>query len=116
MAGENVVKILGVIADFTRDAENDYKATRCNIFGLSQEEYVLLSEAAKITPKNYTYENCDRVTVWCSPWRAMRILGENFGYTLTVTPLSGRVEGPTGERRTEVWTMVCAKKAKVNQV
>ena len=116
MAGENVVKILGVIADFTRDAENDYKATRCNIFGLSQEEYVLLSEAAKITPKNYTYENCDRVTVWCSPWRAMRILGENFGYTLTVTPLSGRVEGPTGERRTEVWTMVSAKKAKINQV
>ena len=46
----------------------------------------------------------------------MRILGENFGYTLTVTPLSGRVEGPTGERRTEVWTMVSAKKAKINQV
>ena len=70
----------------------------------------------QITPKTYSYDKCDRVTVYCSPWRAMRILGENFGYTLTVTPLSGRVEGPTGERRTEVWTMVSAKKAKINQV
>ena len=117
MAGEqNAVKILGVIADFTRDAENDYKATRCNVFGLNHEEYTVLSEVAKITPKVYTYELCDRVTVWCSPWRAMRILGENFGYTFTVTPISGPIAGPTGERRTEVWTMVSSKKTKVNQV
>ena len=48
-AAENVVKIIGVICDFTRDAENDYKATRCNIFGLSLEEYTVLSEAAKVS-------------------------------------------------------------------
>ena len=48
-APENVVKIIGVICDFTRDAENDYKATRCNIFGLSLEEYTVLSEAAKVS-------------------------------------------------------------------
>ena len=73
----------------------------------------MMGVSFQITPKTYSYEKCDRVSVFCSPWRAMRILGENFGYTLTVTPLSGRVEGPTGERRTEVWTMVSAKKAKI---
>ena len=51
-APENVVKIIGVICDFTRDAENDYKATRCNIFGLSLEEYTVLSEAAKVSALN----------------------------------------------------------------
>ena len=34
---------------------------------------------------------------YCSPWRAMRMLGEQFGYTFTVTPLGGRIEGPTGK-------------------
>ena len=54
---------------------------------------------------------------YCSPWRAMRMLGEQFGYTFTVTPLGGRIEGPTGERRTEIWTMVSARKlTKSNQV
>ena len=70
----------------------------------------------QITPKTYSYEKCNRLSVFCSPWQAMRIVGENVGYALTVAPLSGRVEGPTGERRTEVWTMVSAKKAKINQV
>ena len=46
----------------------------------------------------------------------MRMLGEQFGYTFTVTPLGGRIEGPTGERRTEIWTMVSARKSKINQV
>ena len=49
---ENVVKIIGVICDFVRDAENDYKATRCNIFGLSHEEYSVLSEAAKVSERS----------------------------------------------------------------
>ena len=49
---ENVVKIIGVICDFVRDAENDYKATRCNIFGLSHEEYTVLSEAAKVSERS----------------------------------------------------------------
>ena len=35
----------------------------------------------------------------------MRQLGENFGYYLPVTPLVGRVDGPTGDRRTCVWTL-----------
>lgn len=48
---ENVVKIIGVICDFVRDAENDYKATRCNIFGLSHEEYTVLSEVAKVSER-----------------------------------------------------------------
>ena len=48
---ENVVKIIGVICDFVRDAENDYKATRCNIFGLSHEEYTVLSEVAKVSKR-----------------------------------------------------------------
>ena len=40
-----------------------------------------------------------------SPWTAMRILG-SFGYHFPVTPLGGRVDTPTGERRTCIWTMV----------
>ena len=54
---ENVVKIIGVICDFVRDAENDYKATRCNIFGLSHEEYTVLSEAAKVS-------ECSELLFW----------------------------------------------------
>lgn len=103
----NVTKIIGVVADIRRDAESDYGAEKCNIYGVNEEEYNALSAIALVTPKHFTFEHCDRVTVRCSPWRAMRVLGENFGYTFTVTPLGGRIESPnSGERRTQVWTMV----------
>ena len=51
-------------------------------------------------------EEADRYVYHRNPWLAMRILGENFGYYLSVTPLGGRVEQATGERRTCVWTLV----------
>ena len=63
-APENVVKIIGVICDFTRDAENDYKATRCNIFGLSLEEYTVLSEAAKVSALNMCALNVRSLNVY----------------------------------------------------
>lgn len=109
-------KVIGVVADMRRDAENDYACDKCCIFGVNEEEYIALSEVAVITPRRFTVEHCDRIMVRCSPWRAMRVLGENFGYTFTVTPLGGRIEGPTGERRTEIWTMVSSIKSKPNQV
>ena len=61
----NNTKIIGVVADIRRDAENDYGAEKCNIFGLVQEEYEALSNMAVITPKKYSFEKCDRVTLHC---------------------------------------------------
>ena len=78
MAGEQSTKIIGVVADVRRDAENDYACDKCCIFGLSEEEYSALSAVALITPKRFSFEHCDRVQVRCSPWRAMRILGKNL--------------------------------------
>lgn len=40
-----------------------------------------------------------------SPWKAMRKLGDNFGYYLPVPPLTGRVECPSGDRKTCIWTL-----------
>ena len=44
----------------------------------------------------------------------MRELGENFGYYLPVTPLTGPVVGVGdrvgGDRKTCVWTLVSSKK------
>ena len=40
-----------------------------------------------------------------SPWRAMRQLGEKFGYYIPVTPLTGRVECHSGDRKTCIWTL-----------
>ena len=45
-----------------------------------------------------------------SPWRAMRQLGEKFGYYVPITPLTGRVECPSGDRKTVIWTLHCNKK------
>ena len=107
----NVTKILGVVADVRRDHENDFGSEKCCIFGLSQDEFAALEKVArKMAPREFNMTTCDRVMVHCSAWRAMRVLGENFGYTLTVTPIGGRVEGPTGERRTCIWTLVSAVK------
>ena len=83
----NVTKIIGVAADVIRNAENDYVAGKCCLFGLSEEEYEALASVALLTPRNFSFEHCDRITARCSPWRAMRVLGEQFGYTYTVTPL-----------------------------
>ena len=44
-----------------------------------------------------------------SPWRAMRQLGENFGYYVPVTPLTGQVSGVSGDRKTCIWTLVSSK-------
>ena len=113
---QNSTKIIGVVADVVRNMENDYSATKCNLFGLNREEYEAVASVAQVNPRVYGIDTCDRITVRCSPWRAMRVLGERFGYTFTVTPLGGRVEGPTGDRRTEIWTMVSSRKVKPNQV
>jgi hypothetical protein len=108
--GINVTKIVGVVADVRRDAENDYACSKCCLFGINEEEYHMLGRHAKIVPTEFN-QMSDRHMVHASPWNVM---GENFGYHLTVTPLGGRVEGPTGERRTCIFTMVSAKKTKPN--
>lgn len=61
----NITKILGVVADIRRDSENDYGAEKCNVFGVVEEEYIELSKIAVITPKKYSFEKCDRITVHC---------------------------------------------------
>ena len=61
----NITKIIGVVADIRRDAENDYGSERCNIFGLVEEEYQALTKIAIVTPKKYSFEKCDRITVHC---------------------------------------------------
>ena len=35
----------------------------------------------------------------------MRKLGDNFGYYLPVPPLTGRVECPSGDRKTCIYTL-----------
>ena len=39
----------------------------------------------------------------------MRQLGENFGYYVPVTPLTGQVSGVSGDRKTCIWTLVSSK-------
>lgn len=109
MASErrNVVRVIGVVADIRRDAENDYACDRTCIFGLNEEEFDVLSKLVRINPRAYNLE-AERYVVRCNPWSLMRILGETFGYHYEVTPLGGRVDGPTGERRTCIWTMVAS--------
>ncbi len=46
-----------------------------------------------------------RYVVHCNAWKAMRVLGE-FGYTITVTPLDGRVIVGDGEKRTCIFTLI----------
>ena len=58
----------------------------------------------------YSEDHTDRYLVHCSPWQAMRILGENFGYALTVTPLHSKIKGASGDRSTTIWTMVSSSK------
>jgi hypothetical protein len=47
------------------------------------------------------------VVVKTNPWKVMRVLGSDFGYRFTVTPLGGSpVVQATGERRTCIWTLI----------
>ena len=107
----NVSKIIGVVADVRRDLENDYGCNKCCIFGISRIEYETITKKFRIVPTQFSEEYIDRYVVNSNPWSIMRIMGENFGYILTVTPLQGRIEGPTGERRTCIWTMVSSSRA-----
>ena len=111
MAEINITKIVGVVADVRRDLENDHSCSKCSVFGINKQEYDTISQKFRMIPQNYRDDHTDRYFVHCSPWQAMRILGENFGYALTVTPLHGRIESASGERRTCVWTMVSSRKS-----
>ncbi len=51
-----------------------------------------------------------------SPWLVMRVFG-TLGYQVNVTPISDRVRaGPTGERRTGIYTLQKAFKGDRNAV
>ena len=129
------VSTVGVVADIRRDGEGDYVATKCSVFGINEEEYNMLGSVCEIRPKYFTleaerfmvlcrwveYQTTTFITnhsiiltsiknQWpnyynFSPWKAMRKLGDNFGYYLPVPPLTGRVEGNTGDRKTCIWTL-----------
>ena len=43
--------IVGVVADFRRDFENDFKATKCCIYGINKEEYETLKSKGQINPQ-----------------------------------------------------------------
>ena len=61
----NCTKVIGIVADIRRDSENDYGSEKCNVFGLVEEEYDALTKIAVVTPKRYSFEKCDRITVSC---------------------------------------------------
>ena len=42
----------------------------------------------------------------------MRHLGEKFGYYVPVTPLTGRVECNSGDRKTCIWTLHSTNKTR----
>jgi hypothetical protein len=65
MTDKNCTKVIGIVADIRRDAENDYGSEKCNVFGLVEEEYDALTKIAVLTPKKYSFEKCDRITVSC---------------------------------------------------
>ena len=108
--GANFSKTIGVVADLTLKNESDHTCKKCSVFGLSDLEYEAITKFYKVTPTFYNEDQTDRHLVHCNPWTLMRILGENFGYSLTVTPLFGRIPAPSGERKTCVWTLVSSSK------
>jgi hypothetical protein len=56
---------------------------------------------------NFNIAETNRVVINTNPWRVMRVLGSEFGYHYSVTPLGGTpVVSTTGERRTCVWTLI----------
>ena len=101
------VSFVGVVAEMKRSRENDFRSDRCCVFGLNEEEYQGLREQKiEVRPRHFE-AGTERVVLHCSAWRAMRALGK-FGYGIPkgVKPISGLVEGPSGERRMIVWTLI----------
>ena len=96
---------------YISDYEGDHGSDKCSVFGIDKNEYDIISKRFQIVPTFFSEKYVDRYIVPCNPWIVMRILGENFGYHLTVTPMNGRIESQSGERRTCIWTMVSSKKA-----
>lgn len=95
--------MIGLVADVRRDVENDFQASKCILFGINASEFGIIAAQAEIRPRHFD-PNVERYVVARNPWTIMRILG-SLGYHHPVTPISGRVDGPTGERRTCIWTL-----------
>lgn len=97
-------RIVGVVADVKRDQESDFVCRKCCVYGINEEEYNAIQAKFPINPRQFSWE-ANRFVVHANPWSVMRILAEAYGYHYTVTPLGGRVESATGERRTCVWSL-----------
>ena len=108
MSNDNFTSVVGVVADVRWGKQNDYKCTRCCVYGIDASEHAALSARAEIHPVRF-HPSANRYVVHQSPWAVMRVLG-SMGYYRPVTPLDGRVGRKfVGERRTVTWTMVRTK-------
>merc|ERR1719397_372276 len=97
--------ILGVVGDVRRDMEGHHYAEKCSVFGLDAAELAALQRAGLVTRPRSHEITTDRYQVLASPFTVMKILSENFGYTVPVCPIEGRVSGDAGERRTCIFTI-----------
>ena len=58
------ISIIGVVADIRRDGECDHVASKCSVFGITEEEYQCLSTICEVRPKYFTME-AQKFMVFC---------------------------------------------------
>ncbi len=97
--------IVGIVAEVKRNRENDHICRQCCVYGISQEEFDVIKEMGIETRPRQFEPAAERYVLHCSPWLAMRALGR-FGYCYPGKARGGMVEGPSGQRRICIWTMV----------
>ena len=103
---QQIISSVGVVFDGKRNAESDVEIPKCTVFGISAEEYKVLSDqhGIEVYPKQFS-PDAQRYLMMVSPFRVMRVLG-SMGYRIPNTPVGGRVPTATGERRMGVYTLV----------
>ena len=94
---------VGVVVDLHRCGRFDYEASSCAVFGLSEEEFHMITSTlghVRTTPAEYV-ETCHRFVFDTSTWAIMRILGENYGYIIPEN-----LQGQTAVRVDTVQTVI----------
>jgi len=96
---DEAVECVGVVADIRRESEGEYVIPTCTVFGLNDDELAQLGQhGLRIQDENTRHEGVE--IRGSSPFKVMRILCKNFGWTTDGKAMQS--EAP-GDRTTSMW-------------
>jgi len=99
LVSDEAVECIGLVGDIKREGEGEYVIPCCSVFGLNPEELAQLEQhGLRITDEHTRHEGVE--IKGSSPFKVMRILCKNFGWTTDGKALQ---TAAPGDRTTSMW-------------